>query len=123
MSDSDALNEVAGLKEEVARLRGGEEDGYHESRIPTPGQLLKRIHDLDPQERIERLDALIATAEAAHHCHLNMHEANLQELRQRVMNTWSALAAISSLCRAPDRDGLIHVSEITELLPEALRYG
>jgi hypothetical protein len=108
---------------EIARLRDGEEDGWTEAAWPRPGQYLKRLHELDSEQRIQSLANLLGAAEAAHACLVGMHQENLQELRQRAMNSWSALTRIAGLCRDPERDGLIHVSEIVELLPPALRYG
>lgn len=112
---------VAGLQEEISRLRGGEEDGWSEQTIPTPGQFLKRLHELDAEQRVRKLEAVLAAATAAHFCTLNDHEGTIQELRQRVMGIWSVLVEISQLCSDPDRDGLLHVSEVVELLPEGLR--
>lgn len=110
------------LRQEVDFLREGEEGGWTPETIPTPGQYLKRLHGLDAEQRLQSLDTLIGAAEVGRQCVMSLHEANLQELRQRAMTTWSALAAIATLCRDPQRDGLVHVSEIAELLPEALRY-
>jgi hypothetical protein len=111
------------LRVEIDELRAGEEGGWAENNFPTPGQYLKRLHDLDEERRIQSLGVLLNAAEAGRQCSMNLHEDNLHELRQRAMTSWSALADIAALCRDPGRDGLLHVSEVTELLPEALRYG
>lgn len=116
-------NTVHALNKEIDRLREGEEGGYQEGVIPTSGQLLRRIHDLNGEQRIQMLDAVMHMAEAGRQCGMSLHEVNLSELRQKTMNTWSALHRISEMCRDPERDGLIHVSEIVELLPEGLRYS
>jgi hypothetical protein len=118
------LNAVVGdLKAEIERLRDGEEDGWTEGSIPSPGQFLKRLHEQDAERRIRNLEVLLEAGEAGRQCYLGQHDANLQELRQRVMGAWSALAEIAQLCRDPERDGLLHVSEVNDLLPAALRYG
>jgi hypothetical protein len=111
------------LRSEIDELRAGEEGGWVEGILPTPGQYLKRLHDLDEERRIQSLGVLLSAAEAGRQCAMSLHEGNLHELRQRTMTSWSTLADIAALCRDPERDGVIHVSEVTELLPEALRYG
>lgn len=114
---------VDDLRAEIDHLRDGEEDGWTVGVIPTPGQYLKKLHDSDTERRMQSLTNMLGAAEAAHACVMGMHEENLQELRQRAMVSWSALARIASLCRDPERDGLVHVGEIVDLLPDALRYG
>ena len=114
---------VADLQREIDRLRDGEEGGFIEGTIPTPGQYLRRLHTLDTEQRIQSLTRLIDAGEVAHFCTMNMHEANLQELRQSAMGTWSALSRIANLCYDPDRDGILHVSEVVELLPKGLIRG
>lgn len=120
---SDALDTDAGLNDEIRKLRAGEEDGWTEGAMPTPGQYLKRLHELDEESRIRSLEVLMGAAEGGRQCVMGLHEANLQELRQRTMASWGTLSRISEMCRDADRDGLIHVNEIVDLLPEALRYG
>lgn len=115
------LNAIQTLTEEIERLRDGEEGGQVPEAIPTPGQFLKRLHELDTGHRMMALGAMIDSAEAGWRCANSLHEANLSELRQRAMNTWSILHRISEMCRDPERDGIIHVSEINELLPDGLR--
>lgn len=123
MSHPEDLGTTEDLKREIVDLRAGEEGGWVEGVIPTPGQYLKRLHEYDEERRMQSLATLFEAAEIGRRCAMELHDANLSELRQRVMSSWQTLAAISSLCRDPNRDGLLHVSEITELLPEALRYG
>lgn len=110
-------------REEIQRLRAGEEEGATEGVLPTPGQLLRQIHDDDLPTRMRRLEGLLAAVQDGHACAMNLHEANLQELRQKTMDQWGILARIARMCSDPDRDGLLHVSEITELLPEGLVRG
>lgn len=117
----DDLNDPADLRSELDWLRHGEEDGYTEGQVPTPGQLLKVIHSLDPEERMKRLDALIGTAEMAHRCVMSLHDSNINELRQRVMTSWSTLDRIARACQEADEAGMVPVSAITALLPDGLR--
>lgn len=117
------LNTVARLREEIEHLRAGEEDGATQEAFPTPGQLLRQIHDDDLATRMRRMENLLAIAEAGHSCAMNLHEANLHELRQKTMDSWGILARIARMCSDPDRDGLLHVSEVVELLPDGLIRG
>lgn len=121
MSDLDGPNRIAALEEEIQDLRSGEEDGWSEGVIPTPGQYLKRLHELDGERRVQNLTVLLGAAEAGRQCAMSLHEANLSELRQRTMTAWSALSRIGELCQG--REGLVDVGEIVDLLPEALRRG
>lgn len=114
-------NTVDALTREIERLRDGEEGGYRQEVIPTPGQFLRRLHDMDTAQRVGALEVVMEMAEAGRRCGMDLHEANLSELRQRAMGAWSVLHRISELCRDPERDGIIHVSEINDLLPDGLR--
>lgn len=121
MPDLDGPKEFAAPEEEIRHLRAGEEGGWSEGVIPTPGQYLKRLHELDGGNRIQNLTVLLGAAEAGHQCAMSLHEANLSELRQRTMTVWSALSRIGELCQG--REGLVDVRGIVDLLPEALRRG
>lgn len=117
------LNDVTALREAIAWMREGEEGGYQEGTVPTPGQLYQQLHEAEPVERMARIEGLLNAAEAGRQCAMSLHGQNLEELRQRVMDSWNIFAALGRVCSDPARDGLVHVSEINELLPEALRRG
>jgi len=121
MSDIDTPNIVAGLEAEVRRLRAGEQGNWREGTLPTAGQYFKRLHDLDKEQRLNNLDVLINAAEAGRQCAMGLHVENLSELRQRMMEAWTALSRIGKLCQ--DADSLVRASDITALLPEGLRRG
>lgn len=114
---------IAGLRKEIDDLRHGEEAGYVPEVMPTPGQWYRRLHDMDPTRRMAMVTSLVAAAEAGHACAMARHAGELEELRSRAMRLWSTLHGISELCRDSDRDGLVHVGEIVDLLPDGLRYG
>lgn len=114
-------------QEEIRWLRAGEEEDHIEGAVPTPGQFLKRLHDLDEKRRIEHLGRFLMSAQIAHNCTMSMHEANLEELRQRAMESWSTLSRIANLCYSPHgqdhEDRMIRASDIIELLPKGLQRG
>lgn len=116
-------NDPKALQEAIDWMRAGEEGGYVDHSVPTPGQFYQRLHELDPEARLRRISALFGAAEVGRSCVVSLHEENLAELRQRAMDSWNVLAALGRMCSDPERDGLVHVSEIVELLPLALRRG
>lgn len=118
--DTGGLDTVAHLSSVIEHLREGEEDGYAENTLPTPGQFLRRLHGLPGEERIQVLGTVLALANAGRRCDMEMHDANLDELRQRTMTAWGALSRISAICR--DRDA-VPTKEINDLMPDALRRG
>ena len=108
------------MKDEVARLREGEEDGYVAGTVPTAGQLLKRLHDAEPAARMEYLESLIGTVEMARRCQLDQHDAIMEEGRQTLLSVWGILNKISEMCR-DSKDGKISTEEIIAIMPESLR--
>lgn len=118
--DTDGLAAVAHLSSVIEHLREGEEGGHTENTLPTPGQFLRRLHELPGEERLHVLGTVLALADAGRRCDMELHDANLGELRQRTMTAWGALSRIGALCR--DRDA-IPAKEINDLMPEALRRG
>lgn len=74
---SEDTGTVQGLTEEIKRLRAGEEDVYTPEVKKTPGQLWKRLLDLDRDRRMKMLRSVMESVERGAKCSLEDHEAEL----------------------------------------------
>jgi hypothetical protein len=74
---------VSEERREIERLREGEEDGYQENAQVTPGQLLKILHEVDGEERIQILGSLLDAAHDGSRCLAECHMEQLSTLRDR----------------------------------------
>lgn len=88
------LNTVHGLTKEIERLRAGEEDGARPETRLTAGQLWKRLLELNEQRRIEMVRSLLESADEGSRCSMEMHDADLRVMQQRIgeladrLDTW-----------------------------------
>lgn len=81
-SDERHTAKVAALEAELARLRAGEEDGYDERVLPTPGQWIARWNQATPEERLLVAAAAMRDGETANRCFFMAHEKRLDEARE-----------------------------------------
>lgn len=73
------LNTVHGLEKEIERLRAGEDPSARPETQLTAGQLLKKIHDLDPDERLRLLRRILEAADSGFRCTMENHTGELAD--------------------------------------------
>ena len=71
--------ELAQLYADLDRLRAGEEDGWDESIVPTPGQWIAHWNQASAARRLDAAKRIIGNQERAARCFEMNHEARLAE--------------------------------------------
>jgi hypothetical protein len=126
------LNTVVALKKEIEQLRAGEEGGFTPEADSTPGQLLKRIHELGPEKRLKLLNSLLQAAREGSRCTMEHHDGELADMasgmqvlseRARAWQTAHRLLTIWAGALAKNRGAVLTSEHVADKLTTFLSRG
>lgn len=72
------LDTTQALRAEIDRLRAGEEKAGPENARKTPGQILRKLHELDEKSRMTFLGSVLKSARAGSDCEMQDHAGSLK---------------------------------------------
>jgi hypothetical protein len=87
---SDQLDQ---MYDELDQLRAGEEDGWDERVVPTPGQWIWKWNRATPETRLQVIAAFMRQAGIAERCELEDHAGAVEENR----HAWQIIGRIRAL--------------------------